>query len=125
MPEKRIGELLIENGLLTKEQFASALEAQKLTPNIPIGQIICQMGLLSAEDMSLALDFNNKRLNLGDILVKQKLIDQEKLKNALNVSKKENLPLGKALLSLHYIQEEHLAKAIATQYDLPYESLDK
>jgi type IV pilus assembly protein PilB len=124
MPEKRIGELLIENGLLTREQFMCAMEAQKMTPNVPIGQIICQMGFLSAEDMSLALDFNKKRLNLGDILVRQKLIDQEKLQSALDVSKKENIPLGKALLNLHFIQEEHLARAIATQYDLPYESLD-
>lgn len=125
MPEKRIGELLIEHGLLTREQFSCALEAQKMTPTVPIGQIICQMGFLSAEDMSLALDFNKKRLNLGDILVRQKLIDQEKLQSALDVSKKENIPLGKALLNLRYIQEEHLARAIATQYDLPYESLDK
>lgn len=125
MPEKRIGELLIENGLLTKEQFACALETQKLTPNIPIGQIICQMGYLSAEDMSLALDFNNKRLSLGDILIRQKLIDNEKLSFALAVSTKEKIPLGKALLNLRYIQEEHLAKAIATQYDLPYETLDR
>lgn len=124
MAGKRFGELLVENGLLTKEQFAVALEAQKQTPNVPVGQIICQMGFLSAEDMSLALDFNKKRLNLGDILVSQKLIDQDKLENALKISEKENVPLGRALLNLHYIKEEHLARAIATQYDLQYESLD-
>jgi len=125
MPEKKLGELLIENGLLTPEQFQHALVTQRNSPNVPIGQVICQLGYLSGEDMSLALDYNKKRLKLGDILVRQKLIDQEKLANALAASKKDKIPLGKALLNLHFIQEEQLAKAVATQYDLPYVSLDK
>ncbi|NVN99315.1 MAG: type II/IV secretion system protein [Geobacteraceae bacterium] len=125
MPEKRIGEILVENSRLTQEQFATALEVQQQTPNIPIGQIICQLGYLSAEDMSLALDISKKRLNLGDILVKQNLIDQEKLENAINLSKKDNISLGSALVKQHIIKEEQLARAISSQYDLPYVSLDK
>jgi len=125
MPEKKLGELLIENGLVTREQFEKALETQRQNPQIPIGQIICQLGFLSAEDMSLALDYNKKRLRLGDILVRQRLIDQEKLESALAVSRKDKVPLGKALMHLHFIQEEQLARAIATQYDLPFVSLDK
>lgn len=125
MSKLRLGELLLADGLLTEEQFSEALETQKHNPNMPIGQVICQLGFLSVEELNLALDFNKKRLRLGDILIKQKLIDQAKLDRALEFSKKEQLQLGKALLRLRYIQEEQLAKAIAIQYDLKYVSLDK
>lgn len=125
MSERKLGELLIANGLITDEQFAAALKSQKETPSIPIGQILCQLGFISAADLNLVLDFNKKRLKLGEILVKQRLIDQSKLDHALSISEKDKVSLGKALLNLHYIEEEQLAKAIAAQYDLPYVSLDK
>lgn len=125
MPAKRIGELLVTNGLITAGQLTEAIAFQKQNPKLPIGQILCQLGFLSAEDMSVALDFNKKRLKLGDILIQHRLIDQEKLTQALELSRSENLPLGKALTKLHYITEDHLARAIAVQYDLPYVLIDQ
>lgn len=37
MPEKKLGELLIEKKLITAEQFNAALEMQQLNPSQPIG----------------------------------------------------------------------------------------
>ncbi|MEI6206393.1 MAG: GspE/PulE family protein [Desulfuromonadales bacterium] len=123
MSETRIGELLIHNKLITKEQFDQALKQQVINRGQPLGQILCQMGFLRSKDLEQVLDHNNKRLKLGEILISQHLIDEGKLKNALNISKEQKIPLGKALIRMHLLEEEHLARAIALQHDLKYVSL--
>jgi type IV pilus assembly protein PilB len=123
MPENRLGELLILNKLITKEQFEQALELQQLSPEQPIGQILCQMGFLKGKDLEYVLDHNNKRRKLGDILVSLNLISEERLKNALRSSKEEKIPLGRALIRQHLLEEEQVARAIALQHDLKYVSL--
>lgn len=64
MPDKKIGELLIENKLITAEQFNEALEMQQLCPSQPIGQLLCQLGFLKSADLEYVLDHNNKRRKL-------------------------------------------------------------
>ena len=123
MPNK-LGELLLQNGLVTEAQFKAALEKQQEFPSVPIGQVLCQLGFLSTVDLNMVLDYNRKRLKLGEILVKQKHLDEAKLNNALQIAEKEHLPLGQALIRLHYIDEEKVARAIAAQYDLPFVPLD-
>ncbi len=123
MPEIKIGEMLINSKLISKEQFEQALEMQQLTPTQPIGQILCQMGFLKNTDLEYMLDHNHKRRKLGEILVSQNLIDEGKLKNALKVSKTDNIPLGRALIKQHLLEEEHLARAIALQHDLKFVNL--
>ncbi|HEY5973626.1 MAG TPA: GspE/PulE family protein [Geobacteraceae bacterium] len=123
--QDKIGELLIKNKLITESQFNEALEKQQEFPCVPIGQILCQLGFLSAADLNMVLDYNRKRLMLGEILIRQKQIDETKLKNALNKAAKERVPLGQALMRLNYLDEEKLAQAIAAQFDLLYLPMDK
>lgn len=123
MQEKKIGELLVENKLITSEQFSEALEVQQLNPTQPIGQLLCQMGFLKSEDLEFVLDHNNKRRKLGEILISQNLIDEERLNSALKVSKLEKIPLGRALIRQHLVEEEQMSRAIASQYDLKFVNL--
>ncbi|MEI6873486.1 MAG: hypothetical protein WCL08_14505, partial [Verrucomicrobiota bacterium] len=48
---------------------------------------------------------------------------EERLNNALIVSKSEGIPLGRALVKQHLIDEEQLARAIASQHDLKFVDL--
>lgn len=122
---EKLGELLIRNGLVTVAQFKAAMEKQQQEfPCVPIGQILCQLGFISAMDLNMVLDYNRKRLKLGEILVKQNHLDEGKLNNALQIAEKEHIPLGQALVRLHYLDEEKVARAIAAQYDLPFISFD-
>jgi len=123
MPEFKLGELLIQNKLVNQEQFDQALEMQQLTPQQPIGQILIMLGFLNARDLEYILDHNKKRRKLGDILVSQGLIDEEKLHNALSVSGEEKIPLGRALIRQQVIEEEQVARAVALQHDLKFVSL--
>lgn len=123
MAENKIGDLLIYNKLITKEQFDQALEEQRLNPVLPIGQILCQMGYLKKNDLDYILDHNNKRKKLGEILVSMNLINKERLHNALIVSENEKIPLGRALVKQHLLEEEQIARAIAVQHDLTFVNL--
>jgi hypothetical protein len=120
MSNCKIGELLIHRKLISKEQLDKALEMQQLDPSQPVGQILCQMGFLKKADLAYVLDHNKKRRKLGEILVAQKLIDEEMLENALKVSKSEHIQLGRALINLHLLDEEQLARAIAFQHDMKF-----
>ncbi|MDD2541466.1 MAG: ATPase, T2SS/T4P/T4SS family, partial [Desulfuromonadaceae bacterium] len=123
MPNSKIGELLIHARLISQEQFDQALEMQQINPAQPIGQILCQMGFLKAKDLEYVLDHNNKRLKLGEILVSQNLINEERLNNALQISKTEKIPLGRALIRQRLLEEEQVARAIAMQHDLKFVNL--
>ena len=123
MPVKKLGELLIEKKLISAEQFSAALNMQQQNPSLPIGQLLCQMGFLKSADLEYVLDHNNKRLKLGEILISQNLINEDRLKGALEISRAEKIPLGQALIKQHLVAEEQLARAIASQHDLKFVSL--
>lgn len=120
MSVKKVGELLVDQQLITEEQLIEALELQKLFPDQPVGQLLCKLGFIKESDLSLVLDQKNKRLKLTDILLAGGLIDQQKISQARDLAKQNNMSVEKALLKLHHVDEEILAKAVASQYDMPY-----
>lgn len=123
MSEKKVGELLVEQKLISVENLQEALDLQKFFPDQPIGKLLCKLGFIKENDLSFVLDQKNKRRMLTDIFLKEKVINQQKLAQARQTSKKDDIPIEKALLKLGYIDEEQMARAVATQYDLPFISL--
>jgi type II secretory ATPase GspE/PulE/Tfp pilus assembly ATPase PilB-like protein len=123
MTVMKIGELLLNNNLVSESQIAEALQLKTKRPNKTLGQILCQMGYIKKADLDEILDQYGKRQKLGEVLVEQHLLDARKLAHALSISSDEKSLLGQTLLKLNYIEEEQLSKCIASQYDLPYVSL--
>ncbi|MSM41208.1 MAG: pilus assembly protein PilB [Geobacter sp.] len=124
MAPKKMGEILLENKLITELQLEEALELQKLYPGQTIGQLLCKLGYLNESDLAYVLEQAGKRQRLSDILVRDKLITNEQLGNALALSKKDDVPLYRALYKLRYLEEPHLARIIAEQYDLSFVQID-
>lgn len=60
---------------------------------------------------------------LGDVLVEAELITAEQLKEALELEKQKNLPLGKVLTGLGYITEAQLFKTLEYVLRVPYVDL--
>jgi hypothetical protein len=54
--DRKIGEFLIENGLINENQRQSALDLQKHNPERLIGEILVTQGVLSKEDLVMALE---------------------------------------------------------------------
>ena len=120
MNVKKVGDLLVEQKLISQENLFEALELQKVFPDQPVGQLLCKLGFIKESDLSLVLDLKNKRLKLTDILLAGGLVDQQKISHARDVAKQNNISLEKALLKFNYIDEESLSRAVASQYDMPY-----
>ena len=55
LSDLRLGEVLVEEHLISVEELASALSRQKKGKNKHLGQILVEMGVLSPEDLLLAL----------------------------------------------------------------------
>ncbi len=120
MNVKKVGELLVEQKLISEEQLLEALDLQKVFPDQPVGQLLCKLGFIKESDLSSLLDQKNKRRKLTDILLSSGLIDQQKISHAREVGKQSNITLEKALSKLNYVDEDTLSKAIANQYDMPF-----
>jgi type II secretory ATPase GspE/PulE/Tfp pilus assembly ATPase PilB-like protein len=120
MNTKKVGELLIEQKLITQEQLVEALDLQKVFPDQQVGQLLCKLGFIKESDLSLLLDQKNKRRKLTDILLATGLIDQQKISRARELGKQQSISLESALLQLKFVDEESLSKAIASQYDMPF-----
>jgi type II secretory ATPase GspE/PulE/Tfp pilus assembly ATPase PilB-like protein len=125
MSEKKVGELLVEQKLISPEHLREALDLQKVFPDLPIGQLLCKLGYVKESDLSFVLDQKNKRRKLTEILLKGEMINSQKLSHAQEVSKLSNIPIEKALLKLRYVDEEQMAQSLASQYDLPYVQINK
>lgn len=117
---KKVGELLVEQKMITQEHLLEALDLQKAFPNQTVGQLLCKLGFINERDLGFVLDAKDKRSKLSDVLLSIGLVDQKKLSNARDVSKQNNISFEKALMKLKYVDEEGLARAVACQFDMPY-----
>src|ERR1700746_777746 len=56
---------------------------------------------------------------LGDLLVKEKVITQEQLAQAIKVQKESNVRLGSALVKLGFLTDEDVTNFLSRQYGVP------
>lgn len=52
----KVGEFLVENGIITREQLDEALELQRFNKDRIIGEILVTQGVLSKEDLIMAME---------------------------------------------------------------------
>jgi MSHA biogenesis protein MshE len=92
-PEKklRIGDLLIEKGVISEDQLKAALSEQKT---------------------------RGKRI--GDLLVERGLISEAQLQEALKYQKQRGLKVGKALVELGFVKEDVLLDLLSRQLQIPF-----
>ena len=106
LPKVLMGETLVKNNLITKEQLQKALKRRALV-DLPIGSILIEMGFISTDDL---LNFLSKKygipsINLFKIDIDQRILDLvplEKMKQfkILPVSTEANT-LTLAMISPH------------------------
>ena len=64
-----------------------------------------------------------KRSSLEEILVTRNVLTVEQLAEAVHQAQTDNRPLSNVLLENGSVTEDYLARAVADQYDLPYDPL--
>lgn len=90
LDKKRLGEIMVELGYLTKRQLREI--SRKYHHRIPFGTLLVDSGLITEEQLGVALEAQQLR----------------------------NQPLGEILLAEGMITEEQLALTLSRQLDFPY-----
>ncbi|MBI5873739.1 MAG: hypothetical protein HZB36_06320 [Candidatus Omnitrophica bacterium] len=118
---RKLGELLVENGILTESQLLEALQAQKRERKL-LGEIIVELGYATKEklDGALARQYGSK---LGEILIAKGLIGFEQLQQALDDQKNSPKSLGEILIDKGFVSEADLMDGLSKQYNMPYVKL--
>ncbi|MFH0790316.1 MAG: ATPase, T2SS/T4P/T4SS family [Candidatus Omnitrophota bacterium] len=115
---KKIGEILISEGLITHAQFAEALEQQKLTGE-KLGVIVVKKGWVSQEELDRCLTrqsegatFNKK---IGEILISEGVITHAQLTEGLEEQKITGEKIGELLVRRGLISRDELERCLILQ----------
>ena len=137
--KRRLGEILLEEKLITREQLALGIEKQKISQK-KLGEILSDLGFIREENLLKALSSQLgspvrefplsasspalKGHKLGEILLKTNLITREQLTKAIEEQKKTNKRLGEVFGALGVVTEEKVAWALSVQLGIPYIDLN-
>ncbi|MBW2737788.1 MAG: Flp pilus assembly complex ATPase component TadA, partial [Deltaproteobacteria bacterium] len=117
----KIGEILIEEGLITIGQFQNALKYQKkLKKHMHIGQILVNQKAITQKMLRFVLNRFQKQIRLGDLLIQSGGLTKQQLEVALKHQKKMGIRLGDALVELNFITEHVMKQTLCTQLNIPF-----
>ena len=125
--KKKLGQTLADEGLISDRELELGLKTQRQLRKRRLGELLVDNGVAFPEDVHKALRMKEARktdLKLGALLIASGLISQEDLDAALAKQKKNrSRPLGKILVDMGIIDGEMLALALALQRGVPYVDL--
>lgn len=116
----KVGELLVQEGLITHKQLEEVLERQnKKDTYQPVGEMCVNLNFISKADLNKLLKRYKKRIQLGDLLVNMGLVTQKQIEDAINDVKAGKKKLGKVLVEHDIITESSLVNALSLQLGIP------
>lgn len=113
---ERLGDLLIEQEIVTDEEVKAALKVQgESTPHL--GDVLREQGKLDDAGLDFALQTQQmQRMKFGDLLVHQELVSEEDVQEALEAQQaNSDLPLGHILQEKGKIGSDHIETALEMQ----------
>ena len=112
----RVGELLVQESAITPEQLEKALAAKKEGKAYkPLGEICVDLKFLSRARLHQILNQYQKRISVGDLLIKLGLITPQQLDEGLEHQRKIGGKLGEILVSKGFIAEGALVDVLSIQ----------
>ena len=117
----RIGEILLEEELITEAQLNRALKIQSaLEQKKQLTEVLVDLGYATKKNISDAVAKHGKTLRIGDMLVEQGLVTDEDIEKAIAIQRERNEPLGVILVEQGMINERTLLINLAHQAQVPY-----
>ena len=116
-PPLKIGELLIKEGLLKKEDVDKAFSIQKREEELrklPLGQILVEIGALSESDLQQLLDHPDLRKHIGALAVEKGLISEDQLQFCLE-KKGPNQLVGEVLIEQGLLARDEMGNLLKEQ----------
>jgi hypothetical protein len=120
-PRRLLGEILVEEGLITRRQLDAALRVQaEERPQTPIGELLVEQGAIRPEQLDAVLD----KHRLGNLLVAMSVITREQLESALWRQRLTGRRLAEVLFQLRYVTEDQLRQALGRHFGIRLVDLD-
>jgi len=123
---RKIGEILLSQGLISQEQLVRGLEEHKRT-GVSLGTVLVKLGFISEDDLSSVLGQQiqlEQKKRIGEVLMDQGLVSTDQLSAGLEEQKRSGLRLGKCLIKLGFISEDKLIDALSAQLDIQHVVLE-
>jgi len=123
-----LGEMLIKEKLVQKDQVDEAVAHQRKLRQQLIGEYLSEQEIVSREQLEQAILHQEKRpiLKLGEALQELGLITKEQLNEALEKQQKNRkMPLGRILVEMGAVAENVLNGALAKKLGIPYVGITK
>jgi len=121
-----LGEMLIEENLVQKNQVEEAIAHQRKLRQQRIGEYLSEQEIVSREQLEQVILRQKKRplLQLGEALQELGLITKEQLSKALEKQQKNRkMPLGHILVEMGAIEASVLKGVLADKLGIPYVGL--
>lgn len=113
---ERLGDLLIDQEILSPEDIDDALEKQSHSM-MPLGNILKEQGKVSEEQLDQVLEMQQlHQMKLGDLLVDQDLITTADVEQALeHQSEDSSKPIGHILMEKGKVKDSDIHSALLMQ----------
>jgi type II secretory ATPase GspE/PulE/Tfp pilus assembly ATPase PilB-like protein len=116
-PAPKIGELLIKDGLVKKEDIERALEIQKeeiKESELPLGMLLVKNGLITKNQLQRLLDHPYLRKYIGKLAIEKGLINEKQLTECLNNKKPDEL-IGQVFIKQGYATSDDIKELLNQQ----------
>jgi len=124
----RIGEMLVEQQLVSEDSLDEVISAQEKSREQPIGEYLRSKAVVTTMELEQALDHQkvSPTIKLGEILVSEKLISTEQLHAALDDQQQDRRrPLGEILVDRGLVTTGDIQRSLAKKLGIPFVDLDK
>ena len=123
-----LGELLLNDGLVSKKDLQQAVDSQKSSRKQPLGEYLLNNAIVSSEDLNKALirQRSMPSMRLGEILIGEGLVNDEQIEDALNAQKSNRgRPLGEILVDQGIVGRVDIQRSLAKKLGIPFINLQE
>ena len=115
MLSERQGQVLLSQGIITREQLEHALREQAKKPFLRIGEVLFTLGYLSFSQLEEQLEQQYRDMRLGQLLVRKGLLDSDQLEQAMAERENSGLLLGHLVIKCGFCTLEQVSRVLEEQ----------
>jgi type IV pilus assembly protein PilB len=116
----KIGELLVQDGLITAAQLEEAVAVQKKQQvYMPLGEVCVDLKFVSRDQLKKVLTSHQNRIPIGELLANLGLVTPEQIQESLKEQKTSGKKIGQVLIEKGFITEKALISALNMQLGVP------
>ena len=112
-PYEKLGEILVRQNIITRENLEQALSQQKES-GLKIGEILVRRNHLSLSQLKFYL--RNQKIEFGDFLIEKKILNHRSWENLLAIQEDSDKNLSEIILEQSILSEERFKELYIEYY---------